>query len=46
MVKKSNSKDRKPESKDATDTAAKLAAHKIDNELNPHHQNAKPKGKK
>jgi hypothetical protein len=46
MAKKSNSKDQKPDKKDSGDVAAKLAAHKTDDQLNPHNQKAKPKGKK
>jgi hypothetical protein len=46
MANNSGPADVKPKKKDAADTAAKLAAHKIEDELNPHHQKAKPKGKK
>jgi hypothetical protein len=46
MAKKSNPDEKKSNPKDPQDTASKLAAHKIQDELNPHHQNARPKGKK
>ena len=46
MAKKKSENDEKPSTKNSEDTASKLAAHKIKDELNPHNQNAKPKGKK
>jgi hypothetical protein len=46
MTKKSSSSDQKSTKKDVEDTASKLAAHKTQDQLNPHHQNAKVKGKK
>ncbi|HEY3420179.1 MAG TPA: hypothetical protein VGK23_06465 [Methanomassiliicoccales archaeon] len=45
MAKKTSPADKKS-NKDTDDTASKLAAHKTQDQLNPHHQNAKPKGKK
>jgi hypothetical protein len=46
MAKKSSSTEQKSDQKEVEDTASKLAAHKTQDQLNPHHQNAKPKGKK
>jgi hypothetical protein len=46
MAKKNDPDEKKSNKKDAEDTASKLAAHKTQDELNPHHQNARPKGKK
>jgi hypothetical protein len=43
MEKRPNPKDQRSEK---SDTASKLAAHKTADELNPHHQKAKPKAKK
>jgi hypothetical protein len=46
MAKKSNPDEKKSNTKNSEDATSKLAAHKIQDELNPHHQNARPKGKK
>jgi hypothetical protein len=46
MPKKSSPADQKSDKKNAEDTASKLAAHKTQDQLNPHNQHAKPKGKK
>jgi hypothetical protein len=46
MAKKPDPKDNKSNAKDVEKTATKLAAHKTEDQLNPHHQNGKAKGKK
>jgi hypothetical protein len=46
MAKKISPKIERPSNIDDGNTDSKLEANKIKKELNPHHQNAKPKGKK
>ncbi len=46
MAKKISPNEEKPSNIDVGNADSKLEANKIKKELNPHHQNAKPKGKK
>ena len=46
MAKKASPNNEKPYTENDGNSASKVAANKTEKELNPHHQNAKPKGKK
>lgn len=46
MAKKTTPTDERPNTENDGNSTSKMAANKTEKELNPHHQNAKPKGKK
>ena len=46
MAKKATPTDERPNTENDGNSASMMAANKKEKDLNPHHQNAKPKGKK